>query len=184
MNHDSGYGTNGIPYEYTVREAKSKALMIKKISLIALYCVWAGGWLFIGLWFQIIVPFLALIPLSLWILVFFTWRITQIEYEYTFFSGVLTVCKISGSRSRKKLAEITIRDIDELYPCTDDFAAKIDAFHENKTIFAASGLSSPSMYAALWNDEENGKTALYFEPNDKALKILRYYNFSIARTTN
>ena len=26
MNHDSGYGTNGAPFEYTVSEAKSKTL--------------------------------------------------------------------------------------------------------------------------------------------------------------
>ncbi len=181
MNHDSGYGTNGAPFEYAVREAKSKTLLFKRITLIAIYCLWAGGWLFVGLWFQLIVPFLALIPLTLWIIVFFTWRFTQVEYEYSFFAGELTVCKILGGRSRKKLAEITIRNISEFYPCTDEFAARIDAFHEEKTIYAASSLSAPNLCVMLWNDEENGRTALYFEPNEKALKILKYYNPSTAR---
>ncbi|MBQ9805627.1 MAG: hypothetical protein IJW49_03870 [Clostridia bacterium] len=181
MNRDSGYGTNGAPFEYAVSEAKSKTLLFKRITLIALYCLWAGGWLFVGFWFQLIVPFLALIPLTLWIIVLLTWQFTQIEYEYSFFAGVLTVCRIRGGRSRKKLAEITIREIAEFYPCTEEFASKIDAFREEKTIFAASSVSATGLCVALWNDEENGKTALYFEPNEKALKILKYYNPSTAR---
>ena len=178
MDHSSGFGTNGVPYEYTVSEAKSTTLLLKKISLFFLYFAWAGGWFFVGLSFELIVPFLALIPLTLWILVFFTWRLVQVEYEYSFFAGVLTVCRILGSRSRKKLAAITLRDISVLCPCDDEHAAQIDAFHEDKTVFAASSTQATDLYAALWTTEDGIKQVLYFEPNEKALKIVRYYNTS------
>lgn len=178
MDHSSGYGTNGVPFEYTVAEAKSKTLLFKKLTLIFIYCLWVGGWLLVGLNFSLIVPFLALIPLSLWILVFFTWRMVQVEYEYSYFSGVLTVCKILGSRSRKKLAEITIRNISVICPCDEEHATRVDSFREDKTVFAASSTQSPDLYAALWTTEEGVKQALFFEPNEKALKILKYYNAS------
>ena len=178
MDHSTGFGTNGVPYEYTVAEAKSKTLLFKKITLFFIYILWAGGWFFFGLSFELIVPFLALIPLTLWILVFFTWRMVQVEYEYSFFAGNLTVCRILGSRSRKKLAEITIRDITAICPCDEEHAAGIDAFGENKTLFAASSTQAPTLYAALWTTEDGVKQALYFEPDEKALKIMKYYNSS------
>jgi len=178
MNQDSGFGANGIPFEYAVSEAKSKTLLFKRLTLIALYCLWAGGWLFVGFWFEFIVPLLALIPLTLWIIVWLTWPLTQIEYEYSFFSGVLSVYRIMGSRHRKKLAEITIRDLSALYPCDEEYAAKINAYGEEKTVFAASSTQAPNLFAALWCDEDGAKCILYFELNEKALKILKFYNSS------
>ena len=178
MDQNSGFGTNGIPFEYTVAEQKSKILIFKKITLIVLYCLWAAGWLLVGFSTRLLVPFLALVPLSLWVLVFLTWRLTQVEYEYSYFAGVLTVCRIRGSRSRKKLAEIAIRDIAAIYPCDEEHTAQIEAFGETKTIFAASGTTAPNLWVALWTNESDSKVALYFEPNEKALKILKYYNSS------
>ena len=32
MNNDSGFGTNGVPFEYAVAEAKTKKLKLKKIN--------------------------------------------------------------------------------------------------------------------------------------------------------
>ena len=87
---DSGFNTSGAPYEYTVAEKKNGKLVFKRITLIALYILWGAVFLFAGFALRIIVPFLALIPLSLWVLVFLTWRLTQVEYEYSFFGGALT----------------------------------------------------------------------------------------------
>ena len=176
MDRDSGFGSNGAPFEHTVSERKTPILVLKKITLVVIYCLWAAGWFSVGIMVKLIVPFLALIPISLWVIVFFTWRFTQVEYEYSYFTGVLTVTKILGSRSRKELAKVTIREISAIYPCNETYAARIDAFGEEKTVFAASSEQSPDLYAALWTDENGVKHALYFEPNEKALRILKYYN--------
>jgi len=185
MDQSSGFGTNGVPYEYTVAEAKSKTLLFKKITLLFVYLSWVVGWLLIGLSFELIVPFLALIPITLWILVLATWHFTQVEYEYSFFTGILTVSRIRGNRWRKKLASVTIRELSAIYPCDDGHTAQIEAFGEQKTVFAASSTQAPDLYAALWTTEEGVKQALYFEPNEKALKILKYYNASaLSRATN
>ncbi|MBQ7336250.1 MAG: hypothetical protein IJW92_07250 [Clostridia bacterium] len=179
MNNDSGFGANGAPFEYTVAEAKTNALRMKKITFVAAYVIWGVTLFIVGSVTKLLLPFIALVPLSLWILVFFTWKYTQVEYEYSFFSGKLTVSKIYGSRTRKKLAEIHIRDLSAVFPYEDANVAKAEAYGAELSIMAASGLEAPSLYIALGQDMDSGKSLmLCFEPNEKALKILKYYNMA------
>ena len=83
MSMETGTGA-GSAYEYVVAEKQSASLRMKKIALILLYVVWALGFLAVGLLLRIVAPLLAFIPITLWILVFFTWRFTQVEYEFSF----------------------------------------------------------------------------------------------------
>lgn len=175
--NDLGIGS-GMAYEYVVAEKKSMTLFCKRISLILVYILWAVGFLLLGMTTKLLVPLMAMIPLTLWILVFLTWRFTQIEYELSFFSGVLTVSRIYGGRTRKRLAEITIRDLEGIYPCEEPYTQKINSFGHEKEIFAAGSPDSPNLWAALWKDEEGTKHILWFEANEKALKIFRFYNSS------
>lgn len=178
MNTDSGFGSSGPPYEYTVAEKKGRSLLFKRVTLIAIYVLWAAAWLILGAALRIIAPLLAFVPLTLWMLIFFTWRYTQVEYEYSFFAGVLTVSRVLGERSRRTLTEIPLRDLVSVCPCNDENASRIDSFGAEHTVFAASSAESDGLYAALWNNEESGKQILYFEPTEKALKIIRFYNAS------
>ena len=175
MNSDMGMGS-GSAFEYVVAEKKTPALIMKRVILILLYILWAVVLLAGGMMIRLVVPFLAFIPLTLWILVFLTWRFTQVEYEYSFFSGKLTVCRILGGRSRKELVTVTIRELAEIYPATEEFADKANAYQPEKTVYAASSQDSSGLYAATWKDEDGKRNLLWFEPNEKALKILRYYN--------
>ena len=179
MNDNAGVGSAGIPYEYTVSEKKNIALTFKKISLMSLYVLWVIGLLLLGAQTKILVPLLALIPVTLWMIVFFTWRLTQVEYEYSLFAGEMTVCRVLGGRSRKTLAKVKLRELCDVYACSDDAGAeRIDAFAADRTIFAASSTQSPTLCAAMWTDEAGTKTTLFFDCNEKAVKILRYYNAS------
>ncbi len=184
MNYESGFGANGVPYEYTVSEKKDAKLIFKRITLISLYVLYAVALLVAGMLIKLIVPMLALVPLTLWILIFFTWRLTQVEYEYSFFAGVLTVCRVLGGRSRKRLCEITIRNLSGVYACDDGGQPRIDAFQPEKVVFAASSENAPALCAALWTDEDGTRCALFFEPNEKAVKILKYYNMSAVNLPN
>ncbi|MBQ8441016.1 MAG: hypothetical protein IJX19_10165 [Clostridia bacterium] len=175
--NDLGIGS-GMAYEYVVNEKKNATVVCKRICLLLLYALWAVGFLVVGMTTRLLVPLMALVPLSLWIIVFLTWRFTQIEYELSFFSGVVTVSRIYGGRTRKKLAEITIRDMVGIYPCDEEYAQKIDSFGHEKEIMAAGSLDSPDLYAALWRDEDGKKYLLWFEATEKALKVFRFYNSS------
>lgn len=177
MNSESGFGANGSPFEYAVAEAKSRTLTLKKVALVAAYVLWALLCLLIGAITLILVPMLALIPLTIWIFVFLTWKYTQVEYEYSFFSGKLTVSRILGGRTRKQLVQVNIRDLEAVFPYGDANLSRVERYNAEETVFAASSMEAPDLYIALWQDEESGKRLmLCFEVNEKALKILRYYN--------
>jgi hypothetical protein len=177
MNNSSGWSAGNAPYEYIVSEKKTPLLLFKRAALIVFYALWAIGWLLAGVMIKLIVPLLAFIPISLWILVFLTWRYTQVEYEYSFFSGELTVSRVLGGRTRRTLCTIKLRDIELLIPCSsDDDAVRIDRFSPQRVLFAASSEDSPTLFAALFKNEDGTPTALYFEPDEKARKIVRYYN--------
>lgn len=163
-------------YEYVIAEAKTPLLRLKKIGLIIFYVVWTIGLLGAGALTRLIAPLLCFIPLTLWILVFLTWRYTQVEYEYTFLSGQMTVSRILGGRSRKKMLSITIRDFASVLPCEEEYLDRINSYGAQKEFFAASHTDSPNLYAAFWKDEDGKKLLLWFEPDEKALKLLRYYN--------
>lgn len=177
MNSDSGFGSSGAPFEYTVAEANNKALKTKKTLFIVGYVLYAVIILGLGAGSKIFLPLMCFIPLSLWVIVWLTWRFTQVEYEYSFFSGELTVNRILGNRTRKKLTKVRISDLSAVFPATELNQSKIEAFAAENTIFAVSESGAEGIWVALWTDAESGKhQALYFEPNEKAVKILKYYN--------
>lgn len=176
MADNSGFHMSGAPYEYTVAEAKGRTLTFKRITLVSLYVLYAAVLLVVGGAFELIVPLLGFIPITLWMLVFFTWRLTQVEYEFSFFGGVLTVCRVLGGRSRRVLTEVSLRELSSVCVCDDSGALCIERFDPEKTVFAASSPAAPDLCAALWSGEDGTRICLYFQPNEKAVKILRYYN--------
>ncbi len=179
MNSDSGFGSSGAPFEYTVAEANNKALKTKKLLFILGYVLYGAIILGLGAGSKIFLPLMCFIPLSLWVIIWLTWRFTQVEYEYSFFSGTLTVNRILGNRTRKKMMEVRIQSFSAIFPANEANQSKIEAFAAENTIFAASEATAEGLWVALWDDAESGKhCALYFEPNEKAVKILKYYNAS------
>ena len=179
MNFDSGFGANGTPFEYAVAEGKSKTLTLKKVALIAAYVLWALVFFLVGCMTRLLVPMIALVPITVWIFVFLTWRYTQVEYECSFFSGTLTVSRILGGRTRKVLCEVNIRDLSAVFPYEETNVSRAEQYDAEETFFAASSMEAPNLYIALWQDVESGKRRmLCFEVNEKAVKILRYYNAS------
>ena len=74
---------------------------------------------------------------------------------------------------------VAIRELKAVYPCKDSYRAEIKNFAPEREIFAASSDDAERLVAALWTDENNKKTVLYFEADEKATRILRYYNSAI-----
>ena len=99
MYNESGFGTGGSPYEYVVTPKMTPTLRMKKILFIALYILWGGGLLVVGSTVgKLFLPLLAFIPVTLWMLIFFTWKYTKVAYEYSFWSGELKVNRMFGEK--------------------------------------------------------------------------------------
>ena len=163
-------------YEYVVSPAKQPVWRLKRTLAIIGYVVYALGVFIFGASTEFMVYLLALVPLSTWMLVFFTWRYVAVEYEYSFVSGTMTLSKILGGRARKRVLDIRIKELHTIAPYDGDYIKKAEEFQPEKSYDFVSSMQSPDVYYALFETPEGRRGIIYFEATKAALKILRYYN--------
>lgn len=171
-------------YEFAVRQKIEGKWRLARFGMIALYVAYVLGLLILGFTAKIIVPLLALIPVTTWILVFITWRFVSVEYEYSITSGELTFSKIYGGRSRRTIVSLPLREAVRIAPLDNGAESeKAMAYRPEREFSAISSLYAPDIYYILFEHEtkEGGKlkkhrTILYIEATAKALQICRFYN--------
>lgn len=164
-------------YEYTVEQRTEGSLLIRKILFIALYIAFVFAWIVMGVLTRILVPLLALIPLTTAILVYFTWLYCRVEFEYSVVSGELAVTAIYGNRKRAKMTEVRIKDIVMVAPWDDEAACeKASQYGVEKSYFAVSSKNAPGIYFALFENAKGKNCIIYFEPDEKLIKLLKFYN--------
>lgn len=163
-------------YEYVISARKKPILRMRRALLLTGYVLYVVVLLIIGFATRILAPILALVPLSTWILVWLTWRYVSVDYEYSMTSGVMTLSKIYGGRSRKKVAEITIRDMTAIMPFEGEYIAVAERYAPERAIDFTVDLQRPNVYCALYETADKRRGILYFEATDKALRVLYYYN--------
>lgn len=164
-------------YEYVVAQKNEGKWRVRRLGLVFLYIAFVIGWFVFG-FISNLFPLMALIPVTLWILVFFTWRYVNVEYEYAVVSGIVTFSNIYGNKSRRTVKEFAIRDCSLIAPLSES-ADKIRAFAPECTINALSSAEAEDAYVALFADANSGKhIAVCFEATEKMLKICRFYNSS------
>lgn len=161
-------------YEFVVARAKTgkyRAFRILAVVCYVLFFLICAGTL---LWMNL--PwFIALLPLVEWMVVFFTWRYLDVEYEYSMTSGVMTFSHIYGRRSRKVKLELTLKSCQEIAPLSDEAFARLEQRGIAREYRFLSADDAPEIYYALFEEDEELSVVL-FEPTQKALSILRFYN--------
>ncbi len=176
-------------FEFVVKQKIEGKWLLARIGLFAFYILYVIGMLIAGILSRILVPFLALIPISLWIIVFITWRYVSVEYEYALLGGTLTFTKIFGGRSRKKIFSVPLRDACRIAPLEDSMAADAArAYRPEREFSAISSLKAPDIYFMLFEwasakGKEKRRAIFYFEATAKTLHICRYYNPSATQMT-
>ena len=178
MSYESGLGSNGAPFEYSV-DVKNSKIRTRKMLFLALYALWVIVVFALGALIKLILPLLALVPLSCWILVWLTWKYTQVSYQYSFFKGDFTVYRVYGEKDKTELLKIRIKDISSLASKDRDIDSIVNDFKPVRTVFAASSEMAENLMLALCTDGNGDKVAVYFEINDGARKIIRYYNSAL-----
>ena len=171
-------------YEYTVKQKNEGKWIARRAGLIFLYAAFVFAWVVMGLATRILVPLLALIPVTTGMLIFATWRYVSVEYEYSITSGVFTLTKVFGGRSRKKVLEVALRNALLIAPLDDARSrATAEQYRPEREFHAISSLSSPDVYFMLFEyenkkEKEKRRAILYFEATEKALSVCRFYNKS------
>ena len=90
----------------------------------------------------------------------------------------MKVERLLGGRKKQPILSVKIKDLIAIYRCDGSEAEKLDQFSADETVFAASSEKAYNLTVVFYVNEKNEKTALYFEADENAMRILRYYNKS------
>ncbi len=168
-----------VPYEYTTEQKAEGALRWKRLALLALYILYPAVLLFVvgsGA-AAIIAPLLAFIPLSLWLLIFLTWRYVKISYQYVTLSGKIRFVKHYGARTHKPQFEIALKDAKLIAPVGfREHDERLEIFDPEITYSAVSSKSAPDQYYIAFENTEGKRCVFFFEATNKALEICKMYN--------
>lgn len=160
-------------FEYAVDVKPQGKLRRRRLLLIALYVLFSLLYFFgaatIG-----IPHIIAILPLLLWILVYYTWLYVSVSYEYVIAVGEITFTAIYGSRKRKELLRIPVRKADAIF--YEDDGTIYDQVYDFR-----SERNALDSYAIAFRDEEGHRILVWFEATRKALKILQLYNPSAVK---
>ena len=105
-------------YEYAVKPRKDTSLVLKRVGLVAFYIIFVILWFVFGFSTGFF-PLLAFIPLTLWMMIFITWRYVCPEYEYSIVSGEITFSTIYGGRSRRTKLSFKIKECSLIAPVSE-----------------------------------------------------------------
>lgn len=168
MDHE-GFGSSGVAYEYVVTNQSCGKNRFRKVLLIVGYVLYVVLVLGIGSATRLALPLLCLIPLSLWILVFFTWRFTQVEYRLSFLSGELQVVRLLNGKNPKLLAEAKLRELRSVMRFYEEDRKTIS---KKDLIFEAYDGSIGTLCTIQLS---NGRVMI-LQLTDKAIRIIKKYN--------
>ena len=171
-------------YEFVVAQKAEGRFLRRRILFILMYVAYVAAFLTVGIITRIGIPLVALVPVTTWIIIFFTWRYVQVEYEYSITSGILVFTEIYGGRSRKKMMEVYIKDVTAALPLDDPHTERVvDGFAPDVVYSAIPSKKAEDTYVLLFVDEKEKKAkgkgtnvAFTFVATTQALKVLKYYN--------
>ena len=89
--------------------------------------------------------------------------------------------EIYGNRTRKVLFSATIRDMLLIAPETEKYLLEAEKYNVEKLYRMTSSKNTEGAYFAIFNTDDGKVAAVYFEANEKVLKILQFYNRSAVK---
>ncbi len=122
----------------------------------------------------------ALIPLAVWILVFFTWRYTCPDYKYEISSATLRFY-VTYRKTCKERLKIKISEAVAILPI-DSMNEKIMEFAPKKVFSSLPSKSCKDKYAILFSDEKGKRCAFLFVATKEAVRLLSVYNSKTVKT--
>ena len=122
-----------------------------------------------------IIPIVAILPIFLWMLIFFTWRYTSPDYKYTIESGIFTFSVGYVKNKKKARSSFKISTAEAILPL-GEATEKIAEFAPQASYSSVPSVKSADVYVALYTDNTGKKCAMYFIATSQALRLLRFHN--------
>ena len=163
-------------YEYTVEQKPEGKFKLMKFAFMLLYVIYPLILMAVVFIIQLFQLF-ALVIVTEWMLVYFTWKYVKPEYEYSVTSGRVTFSVIHGKRSRKEMVNFAIKNCLQIAPATErEWIERLELYDPEVTYSALSSTSTPDKYYAAFETEDGKRAVFYFEATEKMLKLCRNYN--------
>ncbi len=159
--------------EFAITRKPDGAIKMQRLLFVALYVAFALAYIVVFTVLTKMIPLVAILPLFLLIMWFFTWKLTKIEYTYVVYQGMLHIYKHNGYNKAKEVFQARLYENGGIYPVSDeDYAVHAKACAE--TLDYSIGVNTDDRYFAIF-DVEGKKTAVYFTAATKLLAAMRYY---------
>ena len=149
-------------------EGKNK---LQRILLVIAYVLFAI--LYATIFISVSIPqVIAILPIFVWMFIFFTWKHVKFDYEYKIEQGEMIFLKAYTPKKKKELFRFKVRDAKKIVPIKD--FSKKDMLTGRIYDFRGSSKSPASYMAVVAVD---GKDAcVYFEATIQTVKLLHRLN--------
>lgn len=152
--------------EYIVRRKRGGTELLMKIGAVILALILiALAFIFLKSFF----PFFFAVVI---ILLFFAFKYTVKEFEYSFINGDVDVDRIDGKRHRKTVLSVNCRDISSMAPC--EKGAQI-AGDFTQTYDFSEGKSCPGLWYFIVEREDGTRYLVYITPSERLLNAFKLY---------
>ncbi len=159
--------------EFAVARKPDGKIRTQRLLFILLYLAFALAYCFVFLVLVKMGPVIAILPLFLLMMWFFTWKLTKVEYIYVVTQGYLHVYRYDGYNKAKEVLKEKLSETEGVYPDGDaDYAALAKAC-EAELDYSA-GKNTDDRYFAIFRIKGK-KTAVYFTASAKVLTGMRYF---------
>ena len=163
-------------YERLLSQRNVGKHRVKPILFLFLYVTWVCLWTALTIRMGVNAPMLLFIPLTTVGLIWLTWPLTRIEWEYTLAAGTFYVAKIYGKKTRKEKVEAEIRDALLIAPVNADTQRQAEALAPAETLIALSEPDAANVWMLIFEDAPNHRVAVWVEMDEEMLRILRHHN--------
>ena len=163
-------------FEYSYEKKATGKNLIGRVMFVILYVAFTVG-AFLFCYISGFVPLFAILPMLLWILVFFTWRYVKYDIYYEFSLGTLTLGRIyTSKRGRRKRVALSIRVKDATSVCRYNDNTEKSRVRVRDFRASAASENAIAIYTAI-----NGRPSLILsEHTDRIEKLLHSFSKNIS----
>lgn len=144
----------------------------KRIGIIVLDAILLLAGIVLILKYPFVIFLFPFLMLIVWLITYFVFRNTNIEYEYSFFDGEMTIDRILGKKVRKRVRTFIFSKADCIAP-EGSSHIRTGGKNNRKIYDYSSHDETQKNYIAVIYDDTDGVVELKFTPNDELIERLQ-----------
>lgn len=143
------------------RKTTSKSILAKVALIFVTIIVFAA---------TLIIPFALVLGILMVLLDAYIFKMFDLEFEYTYIKGELSIDKIMGKERRKKAASFDLTQLEIVAPKESYL---LDSYRNASKVYDFSSLEPDHKVYVMVLHQNNGYVRVLFEPNGEILSAMR-----------